>query len=81
MTLLNSLAVQTLFFLGKLAEQKDKQSEINLDMAKHNIDLLQVLEDKTKGNLTDDENKALTMTLHELRMQYVSAASGGDMGL
>jgi len=75
MTLVNSLAVQAMFFLGRLPDQDDKKPELNLDMAKHNIDLLQILQDKTKDNLTEDETKALNMTLHELRMQYVSVAT------
>ena len=77
MVLVNSLALQALLYMGKLNDkvgEKD-QSMVNMDLAKHHIDLIQVLEDKTKGNLTDDENKALAMTLHELRIQYVQAMS------
>lgn len=77
MVLINSLALQALLYMGKLSDkvgEKD-QSMVNMDLAKHHIDLIQVLEDKTKGNLTDDENKALAMTLHELRMQYVQTMS------
>jgi len=77
MVLINSLALQALLYMGRLSDklgEKD-QSMVNMDLAKHHIDLIQVLEDKTKGNLTDNENKALAMTLHELRMQYVQTMS------
>ena len=37
----------------------------------HHIDLLDVLEEKTKGNLSDDEKRVLDTVLYELRMQYV----------
>jgi hypothetical protein len=36
--------------------------------------MLQVIEEKTKGNLTDEESKSLAMALHEMRMQYVQSA-------
>ena len=77
LTLVNSLVLQSLLYMGKLGDPNDKEREnmVNLDLAKHHIDLLQVLEDKTKGNLSDDENKALSMGLHELRMQYVQMSS------
>ncbi|MBN1436210.1 MAG: DUF1844 domain-containing protein [Sedimentisphaerales bacterium] len=75
LTLVNSLAVQALFCLGKLGPAEgDKKPKVNLDLAKHHIDMLGVLEEKTKGNLTEDENQLLSRTLHELRMQYVSTA-------
>ena len=43
-------------------------------MAKHNIDMLGVLEEKTKGNLTDEEQRLLDGALYESRMRYVSIA-------
>ncbi|MBI3611317.1 MAG: DUF1844 domain-containing protein [Nitrospirae bacterium] len=44
---------------------------VNLDQAKELIDLLGLLEEKTKGNLTPDESEMLTQTLYALRMRYV----------
>ena len=77
LTLVNSLVLQSLLYMGRLGDPNDKEREsmVNLDLANHHIDLLQVLEDKTKGNLSDEENKALSMGLHELRMQYVQTSS------
>ena len=78
-TLVNSLMVQILFSMGRLADPNNPEQKqpANLDLAKHQIDTLGVLEEKTKGNLTEDEQKALSMALHEMRMQYVAAVQGG----
>jgi len=75
-TLMNSLLIQVMFCLGKLGAPDGSAPEINLDLAKHHIDLMEVLEEKTKGNLTNDESKKLSLALHEARMQYVQAAGG-----
>jgi len=74
-TLINSLVVQAMFCLGRLSDGKNEKPQVNLDLAKHNIDLLGVIDEKTKGNLTEDESKMLSMTLHEMRMLYVQEAS------
>ena len=47
--------------------------EVNKPYAKHYIDTLEMLGEKTKGNLSDDESKMLSEALHALRMAYVSA--------
>jgi hypothetical protein len=73
-TLVNSLVTQILLYLGDLAP-RGVEPQINLDMAKFNIDLLSVLEEKTKNNLTPDELRMLDNTLYEVRMRYVSVAS------
>ena len=44
---------------------------VDLKMAEHHIDLLAVLDEKTKGNLTEEESKMLTETVDGLRTQYV----------
>ena len=73
-TLVQSILTQALFYLGDLATQ-GMEPVVNLDMAKHQIDTLSVLEEKTKGNLTDDEKRLLDTALYEGRMRYVSVAS------
>ncbi len=72
--LVSQLMTQTLFYLGELAP-RGGEPVVNLDMAKHNIDLLGVLEEKTRGNLTPDEKRLLDSVLYEIRMRYVSVAS------
>ena len=68
------LATQAMFAMGFIRAEKDKEPTVDLNMAKFNIDLLGVLEEKTKGNLSDDEQKMLTDTLGQLRMGYIKAA-------
>lgn len=73
-TLVNSLVTQILLYIGDLTP-RGVEPQINLDMAKFNIDLLGVLEEKTRGNLTPDEQKLLDTALYETRMRFVSLAS------
>lgn len=73
-SLVNSLLTQALFYLGDLAPQGSEPA-LNLDMAKHQIDTLGMLEEKTKGNLTEEEQRLLDTALYEARMRYVSVAS------
>jgi hypothetical protein len=73
-TLVQSLMTQALFYLGDLAT-RGAEPTVNLDMAKHQIDTLSVIEEKTKNNLTEDEQKLLDTALYEVRMRYVSVAS------
>jgi len=73
-TLVQSMMTQSLFYLGDLAP-RGSEPQVNLDMAKHQIDTLGVLEEKTKGNLTDDEKRLLDAALYEVRMRYVNVAS------
>lgn len=73
-TLVESLMIQTLYALGKIADPSGPAAAVNLDLAKHHIDILQVLQDKTKNNLTEEESQMLAVRLHEVRMHYVEVA-------
>jgi hypothetical protein len=73
-TLVQSLLTQILYYLGDLSA-RGGEPQVNLDMAKHQIDMLGVLEEKTRGNLSEDEKKLLDTALYETRMRYVSVAS------
>lgn len=72
--LISMLATQALFALGLLQIKGQEEREPDLELAKYNIDMLQVLEEKTKGNLTKEEEAVLANTLNELRMGYVKMA-------
>jgi hypothetical protein len=74
LTLINSLALQVMYSLGRLAGPDEQPPQPNFDHAKHHIGMLEVIEEKTKGNLTDDESKALAMAIHESRMSFVAAS-------
>lgn len=73
-TLAQSLMTQALYALGELAYQNG-DPVAGLDMAKHTIDTLAVLEEKTGANLTDEERHALDVALFEARQRFVSVAS------
>jgi len=72
-TLVSMLVSQTLFALG-LLHPKGEQPQLNLELAKFNIDMLDALVEKTKGNLSDHEKYLLENSLDELRMAYVKIA-------
>lgn len=72
--LISMLATQALFAMGLLQVKGQEERKPDLELAKYNIDMLSTLEEKTKGNLTDEEQKVLSNTLSELRMGYVRVA-------
>jgi hypothetical protein len=57
--------------MGKLINPITKQVERNLEQAKYSIDILELLQEKTKGNLTEEEKKYLDNVLFDLRMNYL----------
>ena len=70
-TFVYSLASATMVHLGEMAEPESGQTVCNMPLAKHSIDTLAMLEERTKGNLTCDEAKQLADILGHLRMLYV----------
>ena len=72
----NLIVMQAMVGLGLVAGPGGERIPPNLEMAKHYIDLLDVLEQKTQGNLTEDEKKLLDQVLYDLRLRYVEMASG-----
>ena len=69
------LEIQALQFLGELPLTAEGQRGVLLHWAKHVIDLLGVLEDRTRGNLPPEESQYLEQVLVDLRMRYVRASS------
>ncbi len=67
-------AAQISTLLGQQANPLTGKTEVRLDMAKHFIDTLAILEEKTRGNLTADEAALLSAVLHQSRVGYVAAA-------
>jgi hypothetical protein len=68
-----SLSTSILIQLGEVQDPMTNQNEKNLPVAKQTIDLLGMLREKTKGNLTPDEEKLFENLLYDLRMRYVRA--------
>lgn len=72
--LISMLTTQALFALGLLQVEGQDKRQADLALAKYNIDMLETLQEKTKGNLTKEEETVLANTLSELRMGYVKVA-------
>ena len=70
-----SLGSSSLMLMGEQLDPQQPPMPANLPQAKEIIDLLSVLEAKTKGNLTTEEQAVLTDMLYALRMKYVSLAA------
>jgi hypothetical protein len=73
-TLIGMFSTQAMFALGLIPNPATGKTEVQPELARHFIDLLGVLEEKTKGNLSPAEDSLLETTLHELRMAYVDSA-------
>jgi hypothetical protein len=72
-TFILSLASSALVNLGRLPPPDGTEARPDLPAAKQIIDILGVLEEKTRGNLDDSEDKLLKSLLYDLRVQYVDA--------
>lgn len=70
-TFIFSLSSSALLHFGEIPDPSTGTKEKNLAMAKHTIDIMGMLEEKTRGNLTDDEGELLKNILYDLRMRYV----------
>ncbi len=75
--LVSTLSTQALASMGYIPDPNG-QPMTNLPMAKHFVDTLAVLEEKTKGNLDEAEAGLLTETLHQLRLAFVQASQAPD---
>ena len=71
-----SLSTSALMLMGEQLDPRQGKIPVNLPQAKEIIDILSVLEAKTKGNLEKDEQAMLTDMLYGLRMKFVDLASG-----
>ncbi len=70
-TFVFSLGTSAMYHFGDFPDPVTKKAERNLEAAKQTIDILGILQDKTKGNLNDEEERLLESLLYELRMRYV----------
>ncbi|MCC7204711.1 MAG: DUF1844 domain-containing protein [Phycisphaeraceae bacterium] len=74
-TLVSTMATQALLAMGLIADPRSGQRYLSLDVARHHIDMLGVIEQKTKGNLSEQEQELVSGTLYELRQHYIQVAS------
>jgi hypothetical protein len=73
--LVGTLASQAIMGLGALGDSKTGRMVIDLGTARFSIDLLGVLEEKTRGNITDEEARELKQALAELRARFVQISN------
>lgn len=65
-------------FLGQIPNPKTGEPEINLDLARMFIDQLEMIQEKTRGNLTNEEMMVLRNTLSNLQMAFVEASGTAE---
>ncbi len=73
--LVESLGAQALMFMGAMRDPLSGQTHQDLGQAQAMIDLLEMLEEKTKGNLTKEEEDHITKLLNDIRLAFVQMAS------
>jgi hypothetical protein len=69
-----SLASSALCHLGQMPNPDTRRAEVDLALAKQTIDILGMLQEKTRGNLSHNEAKLLENLLYDLRLKYVELA-------
>ena len=72
-TFILSMSASAMLHMGQVPNPETGKSEKNLPLAKQSINIIEMLKEKTKGNLTTDESKLLESVLYDLRMNYVQA--------
>ena len=70
-----SLNTSALYHLGEISDPASGEKQEDLVLAKHTIDTIQLLEKKTQGNLTDEEQDIIKNVLYDLKMRYVAKAA------
>lgn len=78
--LILSLQAGAMQQMGKIASPLTGKIERDLNMARSTIDLLEMFERKTKGNLDDDEKRLLEHVLYELRLNFVDEQKKDETG-
>lgn len=73
-TFILSLASSAAYHMGGFQDEVSGKTSVNLDLAKQSIDILAILEEKTKGNLNEEEEGLLTHSLYDLRMKFVETS-------
>ena len=74
--LVHTLFTQALMALGRIPNPITNESHVNMATARHFVDMLAMLEQKTAGNLTADEARLLEEVQHQLRMMILTGGSG-----
>ncbi len=75
LTLILSLSTSALLHFGEIPDPITKETKKDLVMAKHTIDTISMLKEKTEGNLEEDEDKLITGVLYDLKIKYVNESA------
>jgi hypothetical protein len=75
-TFVFSLGSSAFVHLGEAPHPESQKTEVNLVLAQQTIDILGMLQQKTRGNLTAEEEKFLQSLLSDLRLRYVARSTG-----
>ncbi len=75
MQFISGLAVQTLVHLGKMSNPMTGETSVDIPNAKYSIDILGILQEKSNGNLSPEEDEYLANILRDLRMEYVAVVN------
>ncbi len=76
-TFILSLNASSLIHLGEIHDPQLKEITVNLPAAKHTIEILEILKEKTVGNLDDNESKLLSDILYNLRLKFIQHSKAG----
>lgn len=68
-----SLNTSALYHLGEIQDPATGKSEVNYDLARHAIDTLVMLQEKTKGNLNHEEEEMLKNIVYDIKIRFVKA--------
>jgi hypothetical protein len=70
-----SLNTSALFHLGEISDPATGEKHVDLVLVQHTIDTLKMLEEKTEGNLTDEEKDILKNVLYDLKIRFVAKSA------
>ncbi|MBA4389805.1 MAG: DUF1844 domain-containing protein [Syntrophus sp. (in: bacteria)] len=73
-TFLLSLSTSAIVCLGELPDPLKNEKSTNIPLAKQTIGIIEMLKEKTKGNLTEEEDRLIESILYDLRMKYIQIA-------
>ncbi len=73
-TFILSLSTSALVHLGELPDPTTNKKEVNLQLAKQTISIIEMLKEKTKGNLTEEEEKLINNVLYDVRLKYIQSS-------
>lgn len=76
--MLTTFATEAMMAMGQIPNPATQQAEVNLEHARYAIDMLEVLREKTKGNLTTEEETMQRDLLHQLRMAFIATQSQAE---